>query len=84
MAKNLINSVSFTVLLVVLLMASTGILNSEATCPGCTSPVFLDECPSAHGTNNEECCKCCAANYPTACGGVIEGTDKHCHCKKNA
>ncbi|XP_024014357.1 defensin-like protein 206 [Eutrema salsugineum] len=85
MAKNL-NSVSFTVVLLVLVMASTGILKSEAKdCPGGCSPrVFLDECPEAHGTTHSECCICCVNKYgsPPVCWAAIEGTDQHCHCYK--
>ncbi|EOA25193.1 hypothetical protein CARUB_v10018504mg [Capsella rubella] len=92
MAKNLINSFSFTVLLVVLLMASTGILKTNAqSCGagGCTtaaSRVFLGECPSAHGTTNANCCTCCIGLFgsPPVCWAVIEGTDLHCHCYKKA
>ncbi|XP_010514825.1 PREDICTED: defensin-like protein 206 isoform X2 [Camelina sativa] len=90
MAKNLINIVSFTVLLVVLLMASTGIIKTEAQgvpcTAGCSPRAFLDECPAAHGTTDAICCSCCKSTYgsPPVCFAIIEGTDRHCHCYKQA
>ncbi|XP_024014741.1 defensin-like protein 206 [Eutrema salsugineum] len=91
MAKNL-NSISFTVLLLVLVIASTGFLKSEAAGCGtnpCTSTAqiaFLDECPDAHGKTNAECCTCCKNKYgsPPVCWAAVEGSDipKHCHCYK--
>ncbi|XP_019100871.1 PREDICTED: defensin-like protein 206 [Camelina sativa] len=81
MAKNL-NSVSFTVLLLVLLTASTGILKSEAQ----TCSTFLDECgPAPFLGTNADCFKCCKYTYgsPPACKGLVEGSDKHCHCYQN-
>ncbi|CDY40488.1 BnaC09g14460D [Brassica napus] len=67
MAKNL-SSVTFTVLLLVLLMASTEILkieamNIKARClpQGCKNATFSEE---------------------AVCKGVVEGPDKHCHCYK--
>ncbi|XP_024014782.1 defensin-like protein 206 [Eutrema salsugineum] len=90
MAKNL-NSVSFTVLLLVLVMASTAFLKSEAIdCPGgCSTPitrVFLGECEPAHGTTHNDCCICCVTKYgsPPVCWAAIEGTDEHCHCYTKA
>ncbi|XP_024014779.1 defensin-like protein 206 [Eutrema salsugineum] len=84
MAKNL-NAVCFTVLLLVLVMASSGFLKSEAIkCGDLTCPPFAfhDECPAAHGTTDSICCDCCIKAYGSAniCWAIIEGTDKHCHC----
>ncbi|OAP17409.1 hypothetical protein AXX17_AT1G34960 [Arabidopsis thaliana] len=78
MAKNL-NTVSFTVLLLVLLMASTGILETEAACFK-----FLGECGAVPfpGTN-ADCTSCCVGKFRSAvCAGrvEVEGGVKHCHC----
>ncbi|KFK35203.1 hypothetical protein AALP_AA5G253900 [Arabis alpina] len=81
MAKN-INSVSFTVLLVVLLMASTEILKSDAACFK-----FLGECGLVPFTgSNADCKACCEVKFGnlTVCAGRVEseGTPPvdHCHC----
>ncbi|CAN7073629.1 unnamed protein product [Brassica oleracea var. botrytis] len=83
MAKN-INSVSITVLLFVLLVASTGnfkkkmlyrILHEAQTfCFECGPVPFL-------GTN-ADCFNCCKTKYgsPPVVSGVVEGSEKHCHC----
>ncbi|XP_010470521.1 PREDICTED: defensin-like protein 206 [Camelina sativa] len=80
MAKNL-NCVSFTILLVVLLMASTEIMKTEAqTCS------TFDECgPDPFLGTNSDCFNCCKYTYgsPPACKGLVEGSDKHCHCYQN-
>ncbi|KAG5383017.1 hypothetical protein IGI04_034491, partial [Brassica rapa subsp. trilocularis] len=91
MAKNL-SSVTFTVLLLVLLMASTEILkieamNIKARClpQGCKNATFSEECgPEPFTGSNNDCCHCCVAKYgrEAVCKGVIEGPDKHCHCYK--
>ncbi|CAA7029622.1 unnamed protein product [Microthlaspi erraticum] len=95
MAKNF-NSVSFTVLLLVLMMASTVILQSEATrngqgkClpRGCKStPMFSEECgPDPFPGSNNDCCHCCVTKYgkDAVCKGVVEGADSHCHCYKES
>ncbi|XP_018464698.2 defensin-like protein 206 [Raphanus sativus] len=97
MAKNF-NSGSFTILVVVLMMASTGILKTKALpgveCPvgsGCLDPskcVFLDECgPVPFLGTDSDCCTCCKAKYPTPplCWAVVEGTNPpHCHCYQKA
>ncbi|CAH8390238.1 unnamed protein product [Eruca vesicaria subsp. sativa] len=87
MAKNL-NSICFALLLFVVVIASTGFLNSEAVdCPGgCSLPgqrKFLDECGIVPFPGTDvDCCKCCAAKWPTPplCWAVVEGTERHCHC----
>ncbi|CAF1859437.1 unnamed protein product [Brassica oleracea var. botrytis] len=92
MAKNF-NSVSFTILVLVLMMASTGILKTKALpgveCPvgsGCLVPstrVFTQECgPEPFLGTDLDCCACCTATYgsPPVCFAVVEGTDLHCHC----
>ncbi|XP_023643290.1 defensin-like protein 206 [Capsella rubella] len=57
MAKNLMNSISFSVLLLILLMASNGILKSESTC-------VLGECGLDPYTGTDaDCCTCCTAKY---------------------
>ncbi|CAF1724076.1 unnamed protein product [Brassica oleracea var. botrytis] len=91
MAKNL-SSVTFTVLLLVLLMASTEILkieamNINARClpKGCKNATFSEECgPEPFRGSNNDCCHCCVAKYgrKAVCKGVVEGPDKHCHCYK--
>ncbi|KAJ0260666.1 hypothetical protein HA466_0068390 [Hirschfeldia incana] len=95
MAKNF-NSVSFTILVLVFMMASTGILKTKAL-PGVECPVgsgsgacllpstrFIShECGPAPFTGTDvQCCECCTATYPTdpICFAVVEGTDLHCHC----
>ncbi|CAH8358091.1 unnamed protein product [Eruca vesicaria subsp. sativa] len=96
MAKNL-NSATFTVLLFVLVLASTGIFKSEAlpgvTCPletGCsatTSRVFLSECGEAPFKGTDvDCCNCCKKinASPPLCWAVVEGLDLHCHCYQKA
>ncbi|KAG7561493.1 hypothetical protein ISN45_Aa05g029010 [Arabidopsis thaliana x Arabidopsis arenosa] len=80
MAKNL-NSVSFTILLLVLLMASTEILESDAACF-----TFLGECgPEPFTGSNADCLACCVALYksPPVCAGRVEGNPAHCHCYKS-
>ncbi|CAN6917865.1 unnamed protein product [Brassica oleracea] len=75
MAKN-INSVSITVLLFVLLVASTEILKSE-------SQTFCFECgPVPFLGTNADCFNCCKTKYgsPPVVSGVVEGSEKHCHC----
>ncbi|RID79818.1 hypothetical protein BRARA_A02525 [Brassica rapa] len=75
MAKN-INSVSITVLLFVLLVASTEILKSEAQ-------TFCFECgPEQFLGTNADCFNCCQTKYgsPPVVSGVVEGSEKHCHC----
>ncbi|CAG7889199.1 unnamed protein product [Brassica rapa] len=75
MAKN-INSVSITVLLFVLLVASTEILKSEAQ-------TFCFECgPVPFLGTNADCFNCCKTKYgsPPVVSGVVEGSEKHCHC----
>ncbi|KAF8048744.1 hypothetical protein N665_2418s0005 [Sinapis alba] len=92
MAKNL-SSVTFTVLLLVLLMASTEILkieamsnNARACLPqGCKDATFSEECgPEPFVGSNVDCCQCCVGKYgrEAVCKGVVEGPDKHCHCYK--
>ncbi|CAA7059630.1 unnamed protein product [Microthlaspi erraticum] len=90
MAKNL-NSISFTVCLLVLVMASTGILKSEAQtcgvggCPNLVDRVFWGECgPAPFTGTNAECCACCVTKFgsPPVCWAVVEGSDTHCHCYK--
>ncbi|XP_010514830.1 PREDICTED: defensin-like protein 206 [Camelina sativa] len=79
MAKN-INSVCFTVLLVVFIMATTEILKSDAA-PACFT--FLDECgPDPFPGTNVDCTKCCRSTYKGqhVCKGVVEGSENHCHC----
>ncbi|XP_024005193.1 defensin-like protein 206 [Eutrema salsugineum] len=94
MAKNL-NSVTFTVLLLVLMVASTEILkieadrrtNSRCLPRGCTNPVFSEECgPEPFTGSNNDCCHCCIAKYgkKSVCKGVVEGSAKHCHCYKES
>ncbi|CAH8390240.1 unnamed protein product [Eruca vesicaria subsp. sativa] len=90
MAKNL-NTISFAVLLFVLVIASTGILNSEAVdCPGgcslASQRTFLDECGAVPFTGTDaECCTCCKGKWlsPPLCWAVVEGTEKHCHCYRH-
>ncbi|AED93897.1 hypothetical protein AtNW77_Chr00c003g0323731 [Arabidopsis thaliana] len=80
MAKNL-NSVSFIVLLLVLLVASTEILKSDAACF-----TFLGECgPEPFTGSNADCLACCVALYksPPVCAGRVEGVPAHCHCYKS-
>ncbi|CAN6917875.1 unnamed protein product [Brassica oleracea] len=75
MAKN-INSVSITILLFVLLVASTEILKSEAQ-------TFCFECgPVPFLGRNADCFNCCKTKYgsPPVVSGVVEGSEKHCHC----
>lgn len=101
MAKN-INSVSFTILLVVLLVASTGNLTSFSIIPcSCTSvflrwwicqhaeilkteaQTFCFECgPVPFLGTNADCFNCCKTKYgsPPVVSGVVEGSEKHCHC----
>ncbi|KAF8106164.1 hypothetical protein N665_0146s0010 [Sinapis alba] len=78
MGRNM-NSVSYTVLLLVLLAASTEIMKSvDATCD-----TFLGECgPAPFLGTDADCFTCCKNRYgtPLACKGLVEGTDKHCHC----
>ncbi|WZZ86567.1 hypothetical protein YC2023_115146 [Brassica napus] len=91
MAKNL-SSVTFTVLLLVLLMVSTEILkieamNIKARClpQGCKNATFSEERgPEPFTGSNNDCCHCCVAKYgrEAVCKGVVEGPDKHCHCYK--
>ncbi|EOA25311.1 hypothetical protein CARUB_v10018627mg, partial [Capsella rubella] len=79
MAKN-INSVSFTVLLIVFFMATTEIIKSNAE-PRCFT--FLDECgPDPFLDTNLDCTACCRSTYPgqKVCKGVVEGSEQHCHC----
>ncbi|CAF1724289.1 BnaCnng25740D [Brassica napus] len=74
MAKNL-SSITFTVLLLVLLMASRG----------CKNATFSEECgPEPFTGSNNDCCHCCVTRYGrnAVCKGVVEGPDKHCHCYK--
>ncbi|KAF8112657.1 hypothetical protein N665_0062s0010 [Sinapis alba] len=97
MAKTL-NSASFTVLLIVLVIASTGIMKSEASgacfnkgatqCPNAADRVFFQECgpvPFPSTCAECECCKCCMQTYgsPDVCWAVVEGSDNHCHCYKH-
>ncbi|KAF3599356.1 hypothetical protein F2Q69_00036871 [Brassica cretica] len=95
MAKN-INSVSITVLLFVLLVASTEILKSEAQtfCFECGPVPFLEilkseaqtfcfECgPVPFLGTNADCFNCCKTKYgsPPVVSGFVEGSEKHCHC----
>ncbi|WZZ13462.1 hypothetical protein YC2023_106551 [Brassica napus] len=84
MAKNL-SSVTFTVLLLVLLMASTGITLMKCLPQGCKNATFSEECgPEPFTGSNNDCCHCCVAKYgrEAVCKGVVEGPDKHCHCYK--
>ncbi|CAN6865535.1 unnamed protein product, partial [Brassica oleracea] len=84
MAKNL-SSVTFTVLLLVLLMASTGINLMKCLPKGCKNATFSEECgPEPFRGSNNDCCHCCVAKYgrKAVCKGVVEGPDKHCHCYK--
>ncbi|EFH67332.1 hypothetical protein ARALYDRAFT_890995 [Arabidopsis lyrata subsp. lyrata] len=79
MAKNL-NTVSVTALLLVLLMASTGILETEAACFK-----FLGECGAVPFTgSNADCKSCCEGKFGSAavCAGRVEaeGGVNHCHC----
>ncbi|KAF8100584.1 hypothetical protein N665_0221s0061 [Sinapis alba] len=76
MGRNM-NSVSYTVLLLVLLAASTEIMKSVDACK-----TFLGECGPAPFPATDDCFTCCVNKYgsPPACRGVVEGTDKHCHC----
>ncbi|KAG2262194.1 hypothetical protein Bca4012_013153 [Brassica carinata] len=76
MGRNM-NSVSYTVLLLVLLAASTEIMKSVDACN-----TFLGECgPAPFLGTNADCFTCCKSRYGSlACGGVVEGTDQHCHC----
>ncbi|KAL0888986.1 hypothetical protein Bca101_012969 [Brassica carinata] len=71
MGRNM-NSVSYTVLLLVLLAASTGINLTK----------YSSECgPAPFLGTNADCFTCCKNRYGSlACGGVVEGTDQHCHC----
>ncbi|XP_010501765.1 PREDICTED: defensin-like protein 208, partial [Camelina sativa] len=74
-----LNSVSFTVLLLVLLMASTGIIETEAACFK-----FFGECRAVPflGTNTS-CTNCCVEKVGSAvCSGrvVVESGVNHCHC----
>ncbi|KAF3561545.1 hypothetical protein DY000_02012821 [Brassica cretica] len=81
MAKNL-SSVTFTILLLVLLMASTEILkieamNINARClpKGCKNATFSEECgPEPFRGSNNDCCHCCVAKYgrKAVCKGVVE------------
>ncbi|KAG2298289.1 hypothetical protein Bca4012_009497 [Brassica carinata] len=96
MAKTL-NSVSYTILLIVLVMASTGIIKSEAQgiecfnkgatrCPLAANRVFFQECgPVPFTTGDCPCCQCCLQTYgsPDVCWAVVEGSDNHCHCYKH-
>ncbi|CAN7073636.1 unnamed protein product [Brassica oleracea var. botrytis] len=76
MAKNINSAVSITVFLFVLLVTSTEILKSEAQtfCFECGPVPFL-------GTNTD-CFNCCKTKYgsPPVVSGVVEGSEKHCHC----
>ncbi|KAL0773649.1 hypothetical protein Bca101_038800 [Brassica carinata] len=87
MAKNF-NSVSFTIIVLVLMMASTGILKTKALpgveCPvgsGCLVPstrVFSQECgPEPFLGTDLDCCACCTATYgsPPVCFAVTGGAD---------
>ncbi|KAL0711060.1 hypothetical protein Bca4012_018038 [Brassica carinata] len=96
MAKNF-NSVSFTILVLVLMMASTGVLKSEALpgveCPfgtGCRDPikrVFLGVAgPIPFPGTDLDCCTYCTHSYgtPPVCWAVVEGDAPYCHCYQNA
>ncbi|XP_019091091.1 PREDICTED: defensin-like protein 208 [Camelina sativa] len=74
-----VNSISFTVLLLVLLMASTGIIETKAACFK-----FLGECRAVPflGTNTG-CTNCCVGKFGSAvCTGRVEVESgvNHCHC----
>ncbi|KAL0718782.1 hypothetical protein Bca4012_068108 [Brassica carinata] len=88
MAKN-INSVSITVLLFVLLVASTGNLtNFSIICQNAEilkseAQTFCFECgPVPFLGTNADCFNCCKTKYgsPPVVSGVVEGSEKHCHC----
>ncbi|XP_024010346.1 defensin-like protein 206 [Eutrema salsugineum] len=90
MAKN-INYVSFTMLLLVLVIASTGIFKSEAidcvnnSADLCPLRVFYEECgPNPYPGTDADCCNCCKTTWgsPPVCWAVVEGNPKHCHCYK--
>ncbi|KAL0885386.1 hypothetical protein Bca101_009368 [Brassica carinata] len=95
MAKTL-NSVRFTVLSIVLVMASTGIINCQFSpacynkgaiqCPNAADRVFFQECGAEPFVGGDcECCKCCMQTYgsPDVCWAIVEGSDNHCHCYKH-
>ncbi|KAH0857582.1 LOW QUALITY PROTEIN: hypothetical protein HID58_085843, partial [Brassica napus] len=84
MAKNL-SSVTFTVLLLVLLMASTGYEHQGQMPSTGMQKCYILRCgPEPFTGSNNDCCHCCVAKYgrEAVCKGVVEGPDKHCHCYK--
>ncbi|CAH8313119.1 unnamed protein product [Eruca vesicaria subsp. sativa] len=96
MAKNF-NSVSFSILVLVLMMASTGIFKSKALagveCPmgsGCHDPhyrQFFGSCGMIPFTGSDsDCCACCTNLYgtPPICWAAVEGTTPECNCYDKA
>nr|VDC76634.1 unnamed protein product [Brassica rapa] len=82
MAKN-INSVSITVLLFVLLVASTGDFKKKIIYRIFEAQTFCFECgPVPFLGTNADCFNCCKTKYgsPPVVSGVVEGSEKHCHC----
>ncbi|CAG7889200.1 unnamed protein product [Brassica rapa] len=83
MAKN-INSVSITVLLFVLLVVSTGNFKKKILyCIFYEAQTFCFECgPVPFLGTNADCFNCCKTKYgsPPVVSGVVEGSEKHCHC----
>ena len=102
MAK-IINSVSITVLLFVLLVASTGNFKQNFSIAFCScilvfwhwwisqhaeilkseAQTFCFECgPVPFLGTNADCFNCCKTKYgsPPVVSGVVEGSEKHCHC----
>ncbi|CAN6917877.1 unnamed protein product [Brassica oleracea] len=80
MAKN-INSVRITVLLFVLLVASTGNFKKKFSIS--EAQTFCFECgPVPFLGTNADCFNCCKTKYgsPPVVSGVVEGSEKHCHC----
>ncbi|KAL0718776.1 hypothetical protein Bca4012_068099 [Brassica carinata] len=82
MGKN-INSVSIIVLLFVLLVASTGNLTNFSIPPCSEASTFCYECgPVPFIGTHADCFDCCKLTYgsPPVIFGVVEGSEKHCHC----
>ncbi|CAG7890903.1 hypothetical protein BRARA_A03711 [Brassica rapa] len=75
MAKTL-NSICFATLLLVVLLMSTEIQKSEATCKK-----FLGEAP-VHPCKEKACKEVCKEHYYHSCKGECEmhGYEEHCHC----
>ncbi|CAN6917881.1 unnamed protein product, partial [Brassica oleracea] len=78
-----INSVSITVLLFVLLVASTGNFKKKNIYCIFEAISFCFECgPVPFLGTNADCFNCCKTKYgsPPVVSGIVEGSEKHCHC----